>query len=190
MASDPFDSRIQLCRATRIISSGGVIAYPTEAVFGLGCDPDSREGVQRILDMKQRSVSAGLILIASDREQLHRWIAPLPEEQRCLDAVSPTAITWIVTAHPRTPYWVSGGRSTVAVRITRHPVAAALCRYSQTALISTSANRHGRAPARSRLAVRKQLGAGVDYIVPGTLGTDAGPTEIRVARTGDVLRPA
>ncbi len=190
MASDPFDSRIQLCRAARIISSGGVIAYPTEAVFGLGCDPDSREGVLRILNLKQRNVSAGLILIASDREQLDRWIAPRPEEQRRLDSDSATAITWIVTAHPGTPYWVSGGRSTVAVRITRHPIAAALCRYSQTALISTSANRHGRAPARSRLAVRKQFGAGVDCIVPGALGTDTRPSEIRLARTGEVIRPA
>lgn len=189
-AADVSVSRIKLHQAAEIVSAGGVIAYPTEAVFGLGCDPDNRQGVLRILDLKQRSESAGLILIASDRGQLDPWIEPSSEEQRSLESDSGEAVTWVVTARPGTPHWISGGRPTVAVRITRHPIAATLCRYAQKPLISTSANRHGRPPARSRLAVRKQFGHGVDYIVPGPLGGDSRPTEIRVARTGEVLRPA
>jgi L-threonylcarbamoyladenylate synthase len=190
METDPIVSSIRLRRAAQIVGDGGVIAYPTEAVFGLGCDPGNLEGVVRILDLKRRSESAGLILIAGDRRQLDPWIDPRPEEQRRLESDPGQAVTWIVTASRRTPDWITGNRPTVAVRITHHPVAAALCRYARTALISTSANLHGRPPARSRLAVRKQFGAGVDCIVPGPLGGDIRPTEIRLARTGEVLRSA
>lgn len=190
METDPIVSSIRLRRAAQIVGDGGVIAYPTEAVFGLGCDPGNLEAVVRILDLKRRSESAGLILIAGDRRQLDRWIDPRPEEQRRLESDPGQAVTWIVTASRRTPDWITGNRPTVAVRITYHPVAAALCRYARTALISTSANLHGRPPARSRLAVRKQFGAGVDFIVPGPLGGDIKPTEIRSARTGEVLRSA
>jgi L-threonylcarbamoyladenylate synthase len=189
-AADVSTFRIKLHRAAEIIAAGGVIAYPTEAVFGLGCDPDNHLGVLRILDLKQRSESAGLILIASDLAQLDPWIQPLSAEQRSLESDSNEAITWVVTARPGTANWISGGRPTVAVRITRHPIAATLCRYLQKPLISTSANLHGKPPAKSRLTVRKQFGDGVDYIVPGPLGGNLRPTEIRVARTGEVLRRA
>ena len=191
MASDPDGSnfsRFKLQRAAQIISAGGVIAYPTEAVFGLGCDPDNFESVLRILYLKHRRVSAGLILIADDREQLDAWIDPSPEEQRRLE--SGQAVTWVVTAHTRTPYWVTGGRPTVAVRITRHPIAAALCRLAQKPLISTSANLRGKPPARSPIAVRRHFGADIDCILSGPLGVNAKPSEIRVARTGEILRPA
>jgi L-threonylcarbamoyladenylate synthase len=183
-------SRIKLRKAARIVSAGGVIAYPTEAVFGLGCHPDSLEGVMRILSLKRREVSAGLILIAADREQLNAWIDPCPEEQKRLDSVSEQAVTWVVTAHERTPYWITGHRPTVAVRISRHPIAAALCRYSQAPLVSTSANRRGHAPATSAMAVRRLFGADLDYILSGPTGTQSRPSEIRMARTGQVLRGA
>jgi len=180
-------SFMHLRRAARIIHGGGMVAYPTEGVFGLGCDPDCVEAVLRILALKERALSAGLILIAADRAQLDGWIDPAPGEERALSGVDvPT--TWVVTADVRCPDWITGGRPTCAVRITRHPVAAALCRETGLPLISTSANRHGRPAAVTALAVRRRFGPAVDFIVPGTIGEVPGPSEIRIARTGAVLR--
>lgn len=192
LGSDPIYSTVKLHQATRIIRAGGVVAYPTEGVFGLGCDPDCLEAVVRILDLKRRPESAGLILIAESRAQLDDWIEPTKAEQRRLPSDNKRnpddAVTWVVTASSRTPTWITGGRPTVAVRITRHPIAAALCRYARKPLISTSANRRGQAPSRSALSVRCRFGRDIDHIVAGAVGTRLRPTEIKDARTGKVLR--
>lgn len=180
-------SFMHLRRAAQTIHNGGVVAYPTEGVFGLGCDPNQHEAVLRILTLKQRDVSAGLILIAADRDQLDGWINPTADEQSALSATN-KFITWVVTADPRCPDWITGGRSTCAVRITQHPIAAALCREAGMPLVSTSANRHGHIAAVSTLAVRRTFAQSVDYILPGSTGAATGPSEIRIARTGAVLR--
>lgn len=182
------DASPLLRRAARLIRSGGVLAYPTEAVFGLGCDPDCDAAVERILAIKGRPARSGFILIAAGAAQLEGWIAPTPIERGRLATSSTAPVTWVVTAGPRASSLITGGRATIAVRVTRHPVAAALCREAGMPLVSTSANVHGRPPARSALAVRRQLGSFLDGVVPGATGGQVRPTEIRDARTGAVLR--
>ena len=177
-------------RAARIIRRGGVIAYPTEGVFGLGCDPASPEAVERVLAIKGRPASAGFILIAADLDQLQGWVAPTAGERRRLASRTAHPVTWVVTAGPRASRSLTGGRATIAVRVTRHPVAAALCRAVLTPLVSTSANLHGRPPARTALASRHRFGARLDMVVPGAAGGRRRPTEIRDARSGKVLRQA
>lgn len=179
----------RLRRASAVLHAGGVIAYPTEGVYGLGCRPDDWRTVQRLLKLKDRPVSAGLILIAASLEQLDGWIAPTPHEARALSRGDHDAVTWIVTAGPMTPDWITGGRPTVAVRVTRHPVAAGLCLASGLPLVSTSANRRGKPAGRSALAVRCRFGQGLDLVVGGATGRAAGPTEIRHAASGQVVRP-
>ncbi|MCL4720688.1 MAG: Sua5/YciO/YrdC/YwlC family protein [Gammaproteobacteria bacterium] len=174
--------------AAQLIRSGGVIAYPTEGVFGLGCRPDDHRAVARILALKERPVTAGLILIAASLEQLAGWIAPEAREARRLSATD-GPVTWLVTAGFRAPGWITGGRDRIAVRVTRHPVAAGLCRASGMPLVSTSANRRGRPPARTAVAARLRFAQEVDLIVGGSVGGLAGPTEIRDARDGAVRRP-
>ena len=181
-------SFIHLRQAAQIIHDDGVIAYPTESVFGFGCDPDSYAAVLRILTLKERSIADGLILIAADRNQLDGWIDPSADEESALTGTD-SFVTWVVTAAARCPDWITGGRPTCAVRLTRHPVAAALCRETGLPLVSTSANRHGQKAATSAMAVRRQFGQRVDFIMPGTTGGTALPSEIRVARTGAILRP-
>ncbi len=176
-----------LRRAAKIIHDGGVIAYPTEGVFGLGCDPGRYDSVMRILTLKERAVAAGLILIAANRRQLDGWISPSATEERALSG-SDAFITWVVTANSGCPEWITGGRSTCAVRISRHPVAAALCREAGLPLVSTSANRHGHDAAVSTLAVRRHFGQHIDFIMPGDTGGLSGASEIRVAQSGVVLR--
>jgi L-threonylcarbamoyladenylate synthase len=178
-----------LRRAVETVRSGGVIAYPTEAVYGLGCDPLEADAVQRILKLKERDAAKGLILIASRIEQLLPYLDDLPAPiMQKLDASWPGPVTWVVPAAPAIPAWLSGGRETLAVRVTAHPVAAELCEALDMALVSTSANRSGQTPARTPLTVRRLWGDQVDCILPGAVGGLGKPTEIREALTGKVLR--
>ena len=182
----------RLRQAAAVIHAGGVLAYPTEGVYGLGCRPDDARAVHRLLELKQRPVSAGLILIAADWEQLEGWIEPTPAELRRLRSAENTAgsqpITWVVQAGVRAPAWITGGRPLVAVRVTGHPVAAGLCLASGLPLVSTSANRRGKPPARSALGARLRFGTQLDLVVGGATGGCRGPSEIRSAGTGVVLR--
>lgn len=177
-----------LDRAAWALLNGGVVAYPTESVFGLGCDPLEAAAVARILAIKRRSVESGLILLAADVAQLEAYIRPAPAELKRMRASWPGPVTWVVAATPAVPAWVTGGRDTVAVRVTAEPLAASLCRRAGMAIVSTSANRSGRPPARNTLQARRGFSAVVDEILPGAVGRSARPTEIRMASSGKVLR--
>jgi L-threonylcarbamoyladenylate synthase len=180
---------VQIDRAARVVLAGGVVAYPTEAVFGLGCLPRDRSAVRRVLAIKRRSWRKGLLLIGSDLAQLERYVVLPPEPRRGEIVASwPGPVTWVLPARPRVPRWISGGRDTVAVRLTDHPVAARLCARVGEALVSTSANVSRRAPLRSARGVRRALGRAVDYVLAGATGGLAKPTVIKDARTGRILR--
>lgn len=171
------------------VRSGGIVAYPTEGVWGLGCDPKRKDAVRRILKLKQRPVSKGLILLAGTLDQLEPWIGSLSED--CLSQMTrswPGPVTWIVPASTMCPKWVTGGKPTVAVRCTAHGPARDLAIASQTAIVSTSANVSGHAPARSLDEVLALFSGKVDEILDGEIGELAGPTEIRDALTGQVIR--
>lgn len=182
-------SRFRVARAARIVRGGGVIAYPTEAVFGLGCLPCDRRAVTRILALKRRSWRKGLIVIGADLVQLERYAVLPPEPTRSeVLATWPGASTWVLEARRKAPRWVTGGRRSIAVRMTAHPLAAELCRAVGEALVSTSANVSRRPPHRRVLQLRRDLGRGLDYVLAGPLGGLASPTAIRDGRSGRTLR--
>ncbi len=176
-------------QAAWTVRRGGLIAYPTEGVFGLGCNPRNGGAIARLLVLKGRSVAKGLILIAACFDQLEGFVKP-PDDalMKRLRGTWPGPVTWLLPAHPDAPRWLRGEHETLAVRVTAHPIAAALCRELGMALVSTSANRTGCAPARSALAVQRTLGEGLDFILVGEIGGQQGPSEIRDAATGRVLR--
>jgi L-threonylcarbamoyladenylate synthase len=180
---------IPITKAGRIILAGGVVAYPTEGVYGLGCLPHDEDAVARILSIKRRSPAQGLILIAADINQLTDWIN-LPADSGHLESSMEKPLTWVVQAAADVPYWIQGEHSTLAVRITCHPVAAALCSVVDGPLVSTSANLSGHAPARNIHVLRRTLGHLVDYIVPGACGSSGAHSEIRELASGNVLRTA
>ena len=182
---------LRLRAAARVVRRGGLIAYPTEAVYGLGCDPRNEMAVRRLLTLKRRPMHKGLILIAADFSQLAPFLQPLtPAERERLDATWPGPHTWLIPARNETPRWLRGRHDTLAVRVTAHPLAAALCRACGHPLVSTSANRSGRPPARTALAVRRQLGRDLDALLPGPTGGAAQPTTIRHLRSGRIVRGA
>jgi len=174
--------------AADVLLRGGVIAYPTEGVFGLGCLPDDQLAIQRLLDIKQRDVAKGLILIAANAGQLEGWIS-LPDGASLPDPDPANPVTWIVPPGPRVTPLLRGTHANLAVRITTNPTAVALCLAVDSPLVSTSANLSGRPTARNRNVLQRQFGAVVDYVVPGDCGPASGPSEIRDFTTGDILRP-
>ncbi len=188
-AEPPADT--DLAAAARAVRRGGVIAYPTEAVFGLGCDPRNESAVRRILALKHRPWEKGLILIAAHPDQLAPYVLPLdpPLRARVLPTW-PGPVTWLLPARPETPTWLRGAHQTLACRVTAHPIARRLCEQAATALVSTSANPAGLPPARGAAQVRDYFPEGLDAIVDGPVDPTAGPTEIRDAHSGRVLRPA
>ena len=183
--------RWPLKQAARAVEAGGIIAYPTEGVYGLGCDPANATAVLQLLRLKRRPLAKGLILIAADLDQLLPYIAePTVEQLQHIGSSWPGPVTWLLPARPSTPAWLTGAHETLAVRVTRHPIAAALCRACNGALVSTSANRHGLNPARTALQVRRQFPHELATIVHGTTTQPGGPTAIRDASTGVTIRPA
>ncbi len=175
--------------AARALRQGGIVACPTEAVFGLSCDPANPRAVARLLRLKRRRTDKGLILVGADLAQLEPWLAPLDAGQRAkLLSRWPGPVTWIAPAAATTPIYLTGGRPGIAIRVTAHPPLAALCRAFGGALVSTSANPSGRRPARSPLAVRRQFGDNLDLILPGPLGGLSSPTEIHDLLGGHRIR--
>ena len=174
--------------ASRCVARGGVIAYPTEAVYGLGCSPWDPAAVRRILALKRRRPDKGLIVVAASFDQLEPLIdttQPIPWD--FVLASWPGPVTWILPAKKQVPTLLRGGHGGVAVRVSAHPIVQALCR-SAGMLISTSANPEGQAPAKSAFRVRAYFGDRLDYILTGPIGDSLGPTAIRDALTGRLIR--
>ncbi len=183
--SSPFQYR----EAVRRLRAGAVVAHPTEAVYGLACNPVDLDAVTRLLALKGRPAAKGFILIADHFDALLPFVAwsesALPETVR---RSWPGPHTWLLPAAPGVPPWLTGDRPTLAVRITAHPVAAELCRRFGGPLVSTSANLSGRPPARTPLQVLERC-PGVDFLLHGATGGLDRPTPIRDARTGRLVRP-
>ncbi|WP_068857686.1 L-threonylcarbamoyladenylate synthase [Perlucidibaca aquatica] len=187
MVSSP--SAIHLQQAVNAVRAGGVIAYATEAVWGLGCDPWSAEAVAKIWQIKRRDPGKGLILIASQWQHVAPLLSQLSAEQlKHLQASWPGPVTWLVPVSDSFPVWLRGKHESVALRVSAHPGVKALCDQFGGPLVSTSANRAGAPAARSLFDVRQRLGAELDYILPSTTGKLARPTEIRDLATLRVIR--
>jgi L-threonylcarbamoyladenylate synthase len=179
-----------LQKALDVLHAGGVLAYPTESVWGLGCDPFDPLAVEKILRLKQRSVDKGLIVVAASMEQVAKLVRPLSAEQQALlRSTWPGPTTWLLPDPDQCfPGWIRGSFSSVAVRISAHPLVRQLCVAYGGPLVSTSANPAMQPPARSRLRVMCWFGRHVDYVLPGRLGSNNKPSVIRDLHSGKVLR--
>lgn len=180
--------------AATTLKQGGVIAYPTEAVWGLGCDPFNQQAVLKLLALKQRPVAKGLILIAANVEQIEPYLQLLTsqERQRVLETWQQSTIptTWVVPVSAEFPEWIRGEHLSVAIRVSKHPPVQALCSAFGGAIISTSANITGQATAQCPDEIVRIFGSELSYILAAELGGNKNPSQIRDARTGTVLRPS
>jgi L-threonylcarbamoyladenylate synthase len=167
---------------------GGLIAYPTESCYGLGCDPDNHKAVQRLLKLKQRPQHKGLILIAANFKQVARYLQPItPAQQQQLKISGTQAITYLMPVLPSAPRWLRGSHDTLAVRMTAHKQAAQLCRSVNSALVSTSANRSGQRPAKTYAQCQRLFGHKV-WVLPGRVGKRKQPSTISRWVDGKIIR--
>lgn len=171
------------------LSQGELIAYPTEAVYGLGCDPFNERSVLKLLALKNRPVDKGLILVAASYSQIDFLIKPI--EQSLLERVKaswPGPVTWVFPASTEAPPWVTSSYKTIAVRLTDHPLVQALCTVFDKPIVSTSANPAGLEPAKTSEEVNHYFGEKIAYVLQGALGQLKKPTQIRDALSGDFFR--
>ncbi|MDP2110458.1 MAG: Sua5/YciO/YrdC/YwlC family protein [Thiobacillus sp.] len=182
MRNDAADLRAWLRR-------GGIIAYPTESCYGLGCDPRNPRALQRLIRLKGRSAAKGMLLIADRFKRLKPFVRPLHAADLARMRHSwPGPVTWVVPASAACPPLLTGGRPTIAVRVTAHPVAAQLCRSLGMALVSTSANKSGKKPAKTAAECRRIFGAQV-RVIAGRIGQRRRPSTLIDLATGTLLRP-
>jgi len=165
---------------------GAVIAYPTEAIYGLGCDPANRKAVKRLLEIKQRPISKGLILVAADFSQVKKYLKPLSEAQEKF--TSPSSTTYIFSARKSAPRWLTGDFDSLAIRISKHPMIRELCTKLDSAIVSTSANISGQPPAQTSEEVLEQLGDKIAVILRGNTGDSQKPSVIRDSISGQIIR--
>ncbi|GLR63264.1 L-threonylcarbamoyladenylate synthase [Marinospirillum insulare] len=175
--------------AAALLRQGGVLAYPTEAVWGLGCDPFNSRALQRLLLLKERDPSKGVILIAASIDQFKPWLTDITSaEQKVLDSSWPGPQTWLVKDNGYTPELIRGKHTRVALRVSNHPCVVALCEAFDSPIVSTSANTAGHPPLLSYEEIEQQFGGDVDMILKGSLGGLDRPTRITDLATGEVLR--
>lgn len=176
--------------AIDLLKKENIIAYPTESIYGLGCDPDSEKAIISLLKLKQRQIEKGLILIADSYDQLLPYIndSQLSKKQKTkIFASWPGPITWLFPKNGQTPDYLTGKFNSIAVRITDHPIIKTLCYHFDKPIISTSANLSGKSPCRSPEEVVIQFGNRFP-ILNGCLGDQANPSQIRDSLTGKIIR--
>ncbi|WP_291356548.1 MULTISPECIES: L-threonylcarbamoyladenylate synthase [unclassified Acinetobacter] len=183
-----------VAEAAQCLKQGHVLAYPTEAVWGLGCDPFNQQAFLEILRLKQRPIEKGVILLAAQIAQVEHLLESLNAEmrQKVIDSWShrsPTerATTWLLPAGDHIPAWIKGNHAKVAVRVTNHPLCVALCNAFNGFIVSTSANPAGGNPARSLQEASQYFSTQIDYL-NGDLGLSQEPSRIIDAETGEVIR--
>ncbi len=182
---------LSIDQAVAALKQGDLIAYPTEGVMGLGCDPFNENAVMQLLALKQRPLEKGLILVGADLAQL----MPLmdsdrlqPEQWTRLQESWPGPLTWVVPARSNVPVWLRGRFDTLALRASAHPVVQQLCRAFGGPIVSTSANLSGQPPARACQALSPAIASDIAGCVVGEVGDLAGPTPIFDVLTGQPLR--
>ena len=191
MIPDRMSRDLSIHEAATVLQTGGVVAYPTEGVWGLGCDPRDQEAVLRLLAIKQRTVDKGLILIASHLDQLRPFldIAAMPIDNLAAVLASwPGPHTWIMPASSDAPQWITGAHQGIAVRISAHAPVIELCNAFGGALVSTSANLSGQPAPRTRMGLDPELLRQVEGVLHGETGGRSAPTVIHDAITGAALR--
>ena len=176
-------------QAVAALRAGGIVLHPTEAVWGLACDPFNAAAVAAVYALKQRQAGKGLILVADDFSRLAPLLAPVPDgKMRAVAATWPGPHTWIFPVSAQCPPWLAGERASLAVRVSAHPLLRALSSAFAGPLVSTSANRSGQQAPRTLDEVDAQLRADVAATVPGVTANLLRPTPIRDVMTGEVLR--
>ncbi|MCY4312188.1 MAG: Sua5/YciO/YrdC/YwlC family protein [Gammaproteobacteria bacterium] len=180
---------VSIAKGAEIVRHGGVIAYPTEGCYGLGCNPMDAQAVMRILSIKRRHFSKGLILISDHVKRFEWYFTRLPTATRDQILASwPGPVTWLLPARKNVPRLVRGNHQSIALRVSGHPVVRMLCQQANMAIVSTSANRSSQLPHRLQKTVLNEFRDDVDGVVKGRIGRCRTPSVIRNGLDGGTIR--
>ena len=165
-------------RAAQILRAGGLVAFPTETVYGLGADASSEQAVARLYQVKRRPADHPVIVHFASAESAFDWAAEIPDAARALaKKFWPGPLTLILKRSPRANDFVTGGQPSVGLRVPSHPVAQQLLKEFGGALAAPSANRFGQVSPTTAAHVRADLGQEVDLVLEG------GPSEVGIEST-------
>jgi L-threonylcarbamoyladenylate synthase len=178
----------EIFRAIKVLKQGGIILYPTEGVWGLGCDPFNETVVLRLLKIKKRSILKGLILIAANWQQVKDLIKVNLATCEVIRSKNKLPITWVFPATRKVPRWITGKFNSVAIRVTMHPIARNICQKFGAPIVSTSANLSGNKSAKSLKQIANSIITQVDFVLQGSVGTLDKPTPICDIKTGKTIR--
>ena len=179
---------MEIKKIHQILVNGGVIAYPTESVFGLGCDPSNEQAIAKILKIKKRTLEMGLVLLAPSIEIIDDWTNMNNKQLKVFSSPSLRPTTYIVPASNSVPKWLTV-KNTLAVRVSNDPFIKNICGMMGLPIVSTSANLHGEQPCRSADEVEKIMGSQLDYIVFKPTGSFNNPSTIVDLSSGKTIRP-
>jgi len=179
---------LEIKKIHRILVNGGVIAYPTESVFGLGCDPSNEQAITKILEIKKRTLEMGLVLLTPNIEIVSGWVNMNNKQLKVFSTPKPRPTTYIVPANDSAPKWLTV-KNTLAVRLSNDPFIKSICGMMGLPIVSTSANLHGERPCRSADEVEKIMGSKLDYIVFKPTGPFDNPSTIIDLSSGKTIRP-
>ena len=172
MASD-----FSIRHAAHIIRRGGIIAYPTDTIYGLGCDPYNQDAVARLKRIKQRPSHKQFILLAGDIDQIKPFTHLSKEQQKAItENIEPTS--WVVEARQNVPAWLVNDSNTITIRLCRQNDVQLLCHILGHAIISTSANLAGKTPARNALELHQNFHNTIDKIMANNQKLTAKPSKI------------
>lgn len=179
-------------QAATVLHAGGLVAFPTETVYGLGADACNAEAVGRIFTAKGRPSDHPLIVHIADAQQLTQWAQNIPEiAWKLAEAFWPGPLTLILQRLPSVPDAVTGGLDTVALRVPSHPVALALLKVFGGGVAAPSANRYGQVSPTSAQDVQEELGDRVNLILDGgrcPVGIESTIIDLSTT-TPSILRP-
>ena len=175
-------------QAVKVLKEGGIVLYPTEGVYGLGCDPFNETAVLRLLKIKKRDVSKGLILIAASWDQVKDLVKIDLTKRSIIKSNDSVPTTWVFPSTKETPRWITGKFRSIAIRVTKHPEVKKICQKFGGPIVSTSANITKQLAIKKLTQVDKKILNSVDYILLGKIGVLGKPTQICNIRTGKIIR--
>lgn len=171
-----FESRLspsfqKLSSLKRILNSHGIVAYPTETVFGIGCDPFDDDALNKIFEIKGRDLNKGVLILINNKSHVHEYVKELPNyAKEMIEKYWPGSVTFLFRAKEGLSPLLVGEKRLIGLRISNHPIASYLSSILQFGIVSTSANKSGETALMNAMDVKCEFGSLIDYIVEGNAG--------------------
>ncbi len=174
--------------ASNLLHDGEIIIYPTESIYGIGCDPWNESSVNKIYEIKNRPSNKPMIIVGSDIAQIEKLVDVRSLNRSVIDSW-PGHSTWLIPSNKSCPPWLKDAiTAKVAIRISEHETVKKLCIDFGKPLISTSANLSEVLPSKDKAEIEKIFSSSIEYIVEGLLGGSESPSIIRDMLTGEIVR--